>query len=583
MRQHFANIYAYCRWSDDLADEPGNPDTSGLLLDWWESQLGDCYAPGHESSLRHPVFVALAETIREFAIPSQPFFDLISAFRQDQRVTRYETADALLDYCCRSANPVGRLILSLVRVRDARSESFSDQICTGLQLANFCQDVASDWDRGRVYLPQETLRHVGCTPEHFAKREVNAAFRHAVRIEVDRAEAYLLAGQPLLERVPRELRFDIGLFVAGGLAILEAIRKQDYDVWSRRPTLGKLDKLRIAGRVWLQHGDRSRWPGSSGFRRLLLPPKRRTPIPRNPLPTSLAASYSLCRQVTLKSASNFAWAFWLLPKHKRLAMYALYAFLRRTDDLGDSNLPVARRAADLNAWRKSFARALAGTFDDPLLPAVVDAVNTFSIPPRYLTDAIEGVAMDCVEMNPDEPRFATFAELEHYCERVASTVGMACIHIWGFSDPAAAEPARQCGVAFQLTNILRDLKQDADQGRIYLPREDFARVGYAAADLRRGLRDARFAALMRLEIERAEGYYQGAAELERFLDPAGQRLFGTMLTTYRGLLEKIKRLDTEALGERVRLSRLQKLRIVGRCLLFRQKRPLSHPLPGTAT
>jgi phytoene synthase len=191
--------------------------------------------------------------------------------------------------------------------------------------------------------------------------------------------------------------------------------------------------------------------------------------------------------------------------------------------------------------------------------------------------------MDCIEADSDEPRFETFRELQRYSELVASAVGIACIHIWGFNNPAAVEPARQCGIAFQLTNILRDLKQDADAGRIYLPQEDFERVGYTAPELRRGVRDHRFAALMRLEIERTEAYYRRASELQNYLDSAGQRIFGAMFSTYRGLLEKIKKLDTAVLGERVQLTRLQKLRIIGRCCLFREKLNIAEPLPGAAT
>ena len=570
LRQHFCNIYAFCRWADDLADETGDARQSALLLDWWENQLLDCYAEGHEDCVRHPVFVALAETIHRYRILAAPFRDLISAFQQDQHVTRYETANDVLDYCRRSANPVGRLILCLGGVRDPESERLSDCICTGLQLANFCQDVANDWDRGRVYLPQETLRRVGYTQQDFERRQFNTTFREALRIEVDRAEEHLRAGQKLAERVPSELRFSISLFAAGGLAILNAVRKQDYNVWAQRPTLSKVDKLRIASSEWLRSKT-----GRGGDGETHLAAK-----------SDIATSYALCRQLVRCSASNFAWAFWLLPKRKRMAMYALYAFLRRTDDLGDSTASAVERLSALTAWRTSFDRALTGHFDDPLLPAVADTVHAFSIPPGHLTDVIDGVAMDCIEMNPEEPRFATFPELEQYCELVASAVGMACIHIWGFNSPAAIEPARQCGVAFQLTNILRDLKQDAEQGRIYLPREDFERVGYTAANLRRGVRNERFTELLRLEIGRAEASYREALELERYLDPAGRRVFGAMLTTYRGLLEKIKQPETDVLRERVRLSRWRKLQIVGRWLLLRPRLSLrdgaTRPPPGAA-
>jgi squalene synthase HpnC len=249
LRQHFCNVYAYCRWADDLADETGDSDRATELLSWWESQLSDCYEV-HRNQALHPVFVALTETIREFDLPVQPFYDLLAAFRQDQTVTRYETAADVLDYCRRSANPVGQLVLRLGRVSDAESFRLSDEICTGLQLANFCQDVANDWDRGRVYLPQELLRAESYNLDDFERRMFSPAFRAVMQSAVANAESHLRAGEPLVHRAPAELRFDISLFLAGGLAISEKIRQQDYNVWAARPALSKFDKMRIAAKAW---------------------------------------------------------------------------------------------------------------------------------------------------------------------------------------------------------------------------------------------------------------------------------------------------------------------------------------------
>ncbi len=246
LRQHFYNLYAYCRWSDDLADETAGPEQSLELLDWWEGLLRACY----QGEVRHPVFVALAETIRQFAIPIDPLADLLVAFRQDQRVTRYRTFAELLEYCRYSANPVGRLVLYLGRACDERSVALSDSICTGLQLANFWQDVARDWDRGRIYLPQEALRAAGYDEALFARREFNPAFREVLAAEVARAEGYLRAGHELIERVPAALRVDVALFQAGGLAILAAIRRIDYNVWACRPIVSKATQLRLLLRSW---------------------------------------------------------------------------------------------------------------------------------------------------------------------------------------------------------------------------------------------------------------------------------------------------------------------------------------------
>jgi squalene synthase HpnC len=246
LRQHFCNVYAYCRWADDLADETGDPARGLALLGWWERQLRECYA----GKAVHPVFVALAPTIRQFEIPVEPFVDLLVAFRQDQQVTRYETFDQLLEYCRWSANPVGRLVLFLGRCYTPQRARLANSICTGLQLANFWQDVARDWDRGRVYLPQVDCRRFGYSEADFARRECNPAFRRLLAAHVQEAEGWLRRGLPLVGLMPPELQLGVGLFAHGGLAILEAIRRQDYDVWTRRPVLSKTRKLRILARCW---------------------------------------------------------------------------------------------------------------------------------------------------------------------------------------------------------------------------------------------------------------------------------------------------------------------------------------------
>lgn len=248
LRPHFCNVYAYCRWSDDLADETAGGAQSLELLDWWQSQLEDCY----RGIVVHPVFVALAQTVREFAIPIEPLRDLLTAFRQDQMQKRYDTFDALLGYCRNSANPVGRLVLYLGRCHDEERGRLSDSICTGLQLANFWQDVARDYQLGRIYLPLESCRRFGYDEAMFARHEFNPLFRELLASEVDRAEQYLLAGKPLVAMMPAKLRIDIRLFIEGGLAILRAIRKIDFNVWQCRPTVSKTAKLGLLWRAWWQ-------------------------------------------------------------------------------------------------------------------------------------------------------------------------------------------------------------------------------------------------------------------------------------------------------------------------------------------
>ena len=248
LRQPFADIYAYCRWSDDLADETAGGEQSLALLDWWQSQLEDCF----RGMAAHPVFVALRPTIAEYQIPIEPFRNLLIAFRQDQLTTRYETFDELLAYCRNSANPVGRLVLCLGRCHDDERGELADHVCTGLQLANFWQDVARDYDKGRIYLPQDSCRRHGYDEAMFARREYNTHFRELLSSEVERAEAFLRGGLPLVELVPRPLRIDVQLFIDGGLAILDTIRRIDYNVWHTRPTVGKIEKLRLLLRAWWQ-------------------------------------------------------------------------------------------------------------------------------------------------------------------------------------------------------------------------------------------------------------------------------------------------------------------------------------------
>ena len=244
LHQHFFNIYSYCRISDDLGDEVGDPRLSLLLLDRWEQELDAMYASleGSEEKPTHPVFVALAGTVAKFGIPKHEFSDLLTAFRQDQTITRYETFDDLLGYCRNSANPVGHLVLYLCGYGDSERQLLSDYTCTALQLANFWQDIAVDWEKNRVYLPLEDLRRFKVREEDIAARRASVEFREMLKFEVARAREWFDRGLPLIKQVKPSLALDLELFSRGGQEILTAIEKQDYDVLSRRPTISKLRK-----------------------------------------------------------------------------------------------------------------------------------------------------------------------------------------------------------------------------------------------------------------------------------------------------------------------------------------------------
>jgi squalene synthase HpnC len=245
LRQHFYNVYAYCRISDDLGDEVGNPQQSLELLDQWEAELNSCYG----GSPKHPVFVALAETVQQCGIPKREFSDLLIAFRQDQTVTRFETFDDVLGYCRYSANPVGHLVLYLCGYSDAERQQLSDYTCTALQLANFWQDVFVDFGKGRIYLPLEDLRRFGVTGDDIAQRRATPQFVAMMKFEVERAREWFERGLPLIKKVDRELALDLDLFSRGGMEILRAIERQNFDVLRSRPVISKTRKLMLVARA----------------------------------------------------------------------------------------------------------------------------------------------------------------------------------------------------------------------------------------------------------------------------------------------------------------------------------------------
>jgi squalene synthase HpnC len=247
LRQHFYNVYAYCRISDDLGDEVGDPGASLQLLDAWQQELEACYA----GSPKHPVFVALSETVQAFEIPKHEFSDLLTAFRQDQTVTRYKSFDDLLGYCKNSANPVGHLVLYLCGYKDSERQLLSDFTCTALQLANFWQDVSVDYAKGRIYLPLEDLHRFAVSEDDIAHRRNTSAFVEMMKFEVERAREWFRQGLPLIQKVSRELAVDIELFSRGGQEILNAIEAQGFAVLGRRPVISKPRKLALVARAAL--------------------------------------------------------------------------------------------------------------------------------------------------------------------------------------------------------------------------------------------------------------------------------------------------------------------------------------------
>lgn len=247
LRPAFQAVYGFCRWADDLGDEVGDRDKARELLRWWRESLARMY----NGEATHPVMIALADVVAEFQIPIDPFTALISAFEQDQDVLEYDTYEQLLDYCTRSANPVGHLVLYLGRVFNPENAALSDATCTALQLANFWQDVARDLAIGRVYLPREDRRRFGVDDRDLKALRFTPGFAALLEFEVARARALLDQGWPLVARMPHALAVDVDLFSRGGRAILDRIERNRFDVLSSRPALSKGKKAALLARALL--------------------------------------------------------------------------------------------------------------------------------------------------------------------------------------------------------------------------------------------------------------------------------------------------------------------------------------------
>ena len=568
LRRHFYNVYAYCRWADDLGDEVADPARALELLDWWEHELNLCY----EGRPSHPVFVALAQTILEFDIPAEPFRDLLTAFRQDQTLHRYATWQDLLQYCRYSANPVGRLVLYLCGYRDSERQRLSDATCTALQLANFWQDVSRDLEKGRIYIPMDALARHGLQASDIESRVFDERYTALMRELIARTRELFTEGWPLAASVDSRLRLDIELFSRGGQAVLDAIESIGYNTLAKRPSIGGAKRAILLGRAL---ASRVLPPGNSGkvssieekprIANPSIKPASSAVQPTNG--SALEHSYDQCRRVARNAASNFYYAFYMLPRPKRDALCAIYAFMRLVDDASDSPLPPAdatgecalKRAA-LSRWRVLLDECVAGnTSGHAILPAFADAIRRYRIPPRYFHDLISGAEMDLV----DTP-YPTFEALQEYCYRVAGTVGLTCIHVFGFEDPHALELAQKLGIAFQLTNILRDIASDLAIGRVYIPAEDLSRFGCSVAELKRGLVTASVRELLRFEAERAWRFYGEGSRLIGRVDADSRAALWALVRIYSSLLARIEDLDCDVFSARVRLGAAEKASILVR-------------------
>lgn len=554
LHQHFYNVYAYCRWSDDLGDEVPDRARALRLLAAWEQELRLIYEPGCAPA--HPVLIALGETIRANDIPIKPFTDLLRAFRQDQVVDHYATWDDVLDYCVYSANPVGRLVLYLCGYRDEERQRLSDFTCTALQLANFWQDVSRDLEKGRVYIPLEALAAHGLSVGDITARRFDERYVLLMKSLIARTRELFAAGLPLAPRVDATLRVDIELFSRGGLAILDAIERSGYNTLERRPALTKWTQLRLLARalgakVFAASSSVSEDPAPAKASALAKAREEKTSAADS---RAAAASYAECNRIARAAHSSFYLAFYGLRKEKRNGLCALYAFMRLVDNVSDEPGDIESKRRALARWRALLDEAVAGrTEGHPILPALADAIARFEIPTRYFHDLILGAEMDLTVTS-----YATFDRLSEYCYRVAGTVGLTCLHVFGFRDPRSPDLAERLGLAFQMTNILRDVRSDFEMGRVYLPQEDLDRFGCRSRDLR-GPLTPQLRDLLEFEADRAWRLYEEGAPLVGEVDPDSRATLWALVRTYSSLLARIEERGFDVFSTRVSLSSAEKL------------------------
>ncbi len=570
LHQHFYNLYAYCRWADDLGDEVPQKERALELLDWWERELEACY----EGRPSHPVFVALRETVVAKNIPKQPFADLLKAFRQDQVVKRYPTWDSMIGYCVYSANPVGRLVLYLCGYRDEERQTLSDATCTALQLANFWQDVSRDLEKGRIYIPLDIVATHGLTENDIVGRRFDSRYVNLMKDLIARTRVLFVRGAPLAKMVNGRLSVDLEMFSRGGVAVLDAIEAMGYDTLHKRPAISKGKQVRLLGRSLFTHLLRKPVHPKSNAGGFSFGDAHRA-APESGI--SVADSYAACHSIARAAHSNFYYAFYLLPKPKRDGLAALYAFMRLVDDVADEGNDLAAKQRGLAKWRAAFDEAVTGNsqvFDgtaakplpsEPLpgevevLPALVDTMQRYNMPARYLHDLISGAEMDLTLRT-----YPTFDRLREYCYRVAGTVGLTCTHVFGFTDPRALDLAEKLGLAFQLTNIIRDVHDDYALGRVYLPEEDLARYGVSSQDFGRSEATLGVRELLRFEADRAWECYEEGSELFGLIEPESRGALWLLAHTYSALLARIESLDFAVFGERVRLSKAEKMLFIAK-------------------
>lgn len=534
LRRGLTAIYGFARLVDQLGDDyPG--DREGALA-WLEGEL----AASYENRATHPLLIDLGEVARQHGLPQEPFLRLVEANRLDQRKHRYRTFAELLEYCHLSADPVGELVLHLLGAANPDRIGLSNLICSALQVIEHLQDVGEDFRRNRVYLPAEDLERFGVEESQLGAAETTPELAALIAFEADRARTMLFAGEPLLAALQGPGRLAVAGYLAGGHAALDRIERASFRVLERRTAGSPKAARTVKTAALLGRGAAGR-------------------LGRSPLRT--------CALITRREAANFYYGIRLLEPERRLALCAVYAFARLVDDIADGNLPADRKLAQLAALRERLGLALAREgvdLSEPALSGLALAARAFPLPHDQLYALIDGVEMDVLGR-----RYATIEELIGYCEKVASSVGLLSLAIYGITNRRAGwsrVAAVELGIALQLTNILRDLREDAQRGRLYLPAAELARFSLNGEDLVRGLAQGAvpaadqpyLAALIAEVAALAQRYFERGLSLVDQLDRRARACVLAMAGIYRETLLAIERDPLAPLGGRLSLPAARK-------------------------
>jgi phytoene synthase len=540
LRADLTAVYNVVRVIDDLGDEASGDRTAQLTA--FRIDLALVWSTGRPAA---PVLRDLVTTVRRRNLSWEPFDRLVQANLMDQQVSAYATLDDVLGYCALSAAPIGQLVLEIFGVATPARQELSDRVCNALQLLEHWQDIAEDRAQGRIYLPQDDLARFGVTPADLDADRSSGPVRELVAYETMRTRMLLESGRDVTAGLHGWAKLAVAGYIAGGLATADALQRPDVDVLAVLPKPGKADVARhLAAQL-----------------------RRSAPA------TPTEQAYVVAEQITRTEAKNFYYGIRLLSAPKRSALCALYALARRADDIGDGDLPDAQKSIELAQLRAQVhqldtpgAPEIGG---DPVLLAVADAGRRYPIPFGAFEELVDGVEMDVVGRS-----YQSFDELVEYCRCVAGAIGRLCLGVFGHKPhPDAGLYADQLGIALQQTNILRDIREDLGNGRVYVPQDDLDRFGVTLKlDEHGNLADpdGGLAEFIRFSAARNRTWYADGLRLIPLLDRRSAACATAMAGIYRQLLTEIENDPTLVYTQRLSLSGGDKAKVAVRALAGRK-------------